>query len=484
MPLPSYSVSRSALHFYRLWPLVLAILLLAGTLLAPARAVHAQTIDWREQRTSHFTILYSAGQEAIAQEYVGFTDEIYEEIATIFSHRTATPIILRLYPTLESYYQVNPLARNTPGVVAHADFRRREVVVVIEQTLSQTPTEIQNNIRHELTHIVIAELSENRLNTGFHEGVAQYVEHQSRELEARVELLRRTVERNDLMPWSDFDERDSIYTAPQRSYPQVLSVVAFLVDQHGFGKLREFVVNSARSSGYRSALESTYGVPATELEAQWQAWLPSYLNGGYRLNALTSYDMSYPRQLLDQGLYAEAQAEVEQAIAWLRRNPATQDSDQLAEAERLLILARGGQRAERLMLAARNALETADYEQAQQLIAQARDVYAALGDTRQDAIIAAYTERVNRGLSARTQLQQASELSRSLRFPEARAALDAAAAEFAALGDASRLESALTLRQAMDSRQQLAGYILVAIGLAGIAFGVAGRFFQRDTEIW
>src|SRR5688572_2059774 len=123
---------------------ILLLALLCFILTIPTGA-QAQGSDWSERRTQRFAILYTSGDDATAEQYADFVDSIYDEITAIFGHRTATPIKLRLYPSLERYYEANPLARNMPGIVAHADFRRHEVVVVVPQTASQTLDEIQNN---------------------------------------------------------------------------------------------------------------------------------------------------------------------------------------------------------------------------------------------------------------------------------------------------------------------------------------------------
>jgi hypothetical protein len=457
--------------------------LLVATLLwwAPAGA---QGEDWRERAADKFLILYAAGSEAEAERYAGFIDTIYEEVSAVFSHRTATPLTLRLFPTNEAYYRVNPQARAVPGVVAHADFRRRELVVIVEQTLQQTEVEVQNNIRHELTHIVAGDLSEGRLNAGFQEGVAQYLELPAGELERKIGALRQSLDQGLLLPWSAFDERDSIYSRPEISYPQTLSVVAFLVEREGLGKLREFLTTSARSSGYRSALERTYGVSATRLEEEWAAWLPGYLDGGYRRNAVATYDLSYPRQLVTEGRYNEANTELEQTITWLEQNQTTQPAEILAEAQALRDQAIIGVRAERLAEATRQALEQGEYNQAQQLLAQARDLYAELGDTRQNDVLQAYSERIARGELANQQLLAADELARNLRYPQARAAADAAANEFAALGDNLRLDNALAIRRTLDERQRFLGAALLGVGMLGIALSLLGQWRQRQPEVW
>jgi hypothetical protein len=445
--------------------------------------------EWREQQTTYFHILYTPGNEAISEQYASFVDTIYDEIATIFAHQTSTPITLRLYPSEESYAAVNPLAPDLPGIVAHADFRRREVAVILPVTERQTPTEIQNNVRHELTHIVAADLSGNRLNTGFQEGIAQYIEEYTPVLDRKVETLKRTREEGGLLAWSDFDDRTRVYGKADISYPQTLSVVAFLIQHDDFATFRNFLSLSAQSSGYRSALEQAYGKSPADLEAEWRNWLPTYLEGDYRHNALISYDLSQARQLLDLGRYAEAQAELEQAIAWMqsedRPSPSPEQSEEvLAEAQQMLDRSKAGQQAETLAAEARAALQQAEYAQASQLVAQARAAYRALGDIRQDAVLTAYAERAERGLQAQERLEQAATMAQSLNLPEARTASDAAAAEFAALGDRVRLNQALSFRRSLDSQQQLVGTVLVALGVMGTLFSLWGRWFLREEEVW
>ncbi|MEI6180981.1 MAG: hypothetical protein WCP31_09510 [Chloroflexales bacterium] len=465
--------------------LTIALLIAVAWTLALVTPTLAQgTSTWYERATAKFIILYAPGSAADAEQYATWVDGVYDSLATTFNFRTTPPLTLRLYPTSEAYYQVNPAARAVPGVVAHADFRHRELVVILEQTRQQTEAEQHNNVRHELTHIIAADLSANRLDTGFQEGVAQYLEQPAGSLDLQIADLRQADAQSLLLPWSTFDSRDQIYAAPELSYPQTRSVVAFLVERNGFAALRTFLTMSARSSGYRSALERTYGVTSTVLETEWLAWLPSYLDGGYRRSALTAYDLSFARSLVEQGNYAAAAEELRQALAWLRKQAATQPPAVITEAESLLLRSETGMRAEQVAESARQALERADYTQAQTLLADTRQRYAELGDVRQDAVLTLYEERAARGLQATDQLAEATMLAQSFRYPAARSAADAAAREFAALGDAVRRANALNLRATLDQRQRLLGLVLCLVGTAGALFSLIGRIFARPSEAW
>lgn len=486
--LPIINPLRPWLFIPRLLVLFTAICVL---FLLPSGAVLAQDNDWVEQPTDHFIILFTPNHIDVASEYAGFVDVVYEETANAFNYSASNPITLRLYPTFEDYYEVNPLARNMPGVVAHADFRRREVAVILPQTERQTEEEIQNNVRHELTHIIAADLSGNRLNTGFQEGIAQYMEQHSPGLiQQKTQYLADSYQRGQLLSWSDFDDRDAVYSNPQISYPQTLSIISFLVERYGFDTLRNFLVISKNSSGYRSALERAYGVSPADLEEQWRDWLPSYIEGGYLNKSVGSYDLSYPRRLLEAGRYAEAEAELTSAIEWMVTNPEGDDvtaapsEEMLTDAEAMLNQSQQGQQAEAQAHEARAALEQGQYELARQKIEQARASYAALNDTRQNDVLDSYAERVERGLWAIAQLERARSQKDALRFLDATAAADAAANEFAAIGDVENFNQAMELRRSLDTRQRIVGMGLLVFGIVGLVMSMVSRFFWRQPDIW
>ncbi len=465
------------------WQVLLLLILLGSSAVLPLRPAAAQSDEWAELSTTYFTILYPPDETGRleAEAYAGFVDQIYDEIATLFEYRAATPLILRLFPSFESYQAVNPLARDIPGIVAHADFRKRELAVVLPRTEQQSPDEIQNNIRHELTHIFAADLSNNQLNTGFQEGIAQYVEIPTGEYTRKLELIQQALASNRLIRWSDLQERERIYNEPQIGYPQSLSIVTFLIENYGFRTFRTFIEETGRSTGYRAALQSVYRTSPSELEAQWRAWLPSFVDGTYVTRPAIGFDLNYPIRLLEQGRYAEAQSELEATIEWLRTTP---QQDTLQEAEALLIRSRAGQQATQIALSARTALANGEYEQALNLTQQARQAFAAIGDTRQEQVLEVYAARAIRGLRANQQLATASSQLESFRFWDARDAAERAAQEYARLGDTQRAEQALALRDSLSDWQRLAGVGLVVLGVLSLLASLWGRWLLNDQEVW
>ncbi|HBY95646.1 MAG TPA: hypothetical protein DEP84_17115, partial [Chloroflexi bacterium] len=330
-----------------------AVLFLVALLLAPG-ALHAQGPDeqaltWHEQSTTHFAILYPEGEEAEAARYATFVDQVYDNLTTLFDHRLETPVTLRLYPTLAAYEEINPLAGEVKGVIAHAQLGRREIAVLVPRTANLSDEEVINNIRHELTHLIIGDLSGDRLPVGFHEGVAQYIERPGRDQAAKVELLRQAREAKRLLSWSQLNAGSTVYKNPEIGYSQAVSIVSYLVNVYGFDRLVEFIRALRTSPGYRSALQATYGVPADQLERAWLDALPAYLDGRWQVNALWAYDLGPLRALVAEGAYASAESQLGEAIRLLETS---QQSDVLGEARHLLALSQRGQDAGEAVLAA------------------------------------------------------------------------------------------------------------------------------------
>jgi hypothetical protein len=431
---------------------------------------------WLDRATGHYSLVYAEGSEADADYYAAFADELYAWEARLFATDIEKPITLRLYPTLESYFQANPLAAQIAGVVAHANAGRREIAIALPRVAALGDEDRRNNVRHELAHLFLSALSDDQMPTGFHEGIAQYLEKPTSELEAGVQLLRQADQQGRLLDWSTLNERDRAYSDPQVAYPQSRSVVAFLVDRYGFARLLDFARAFRGAPGFRTALEQAYGVPADQLEAEWAAYLPEYLDGRWKINALYDYDLSRAEQLVTTGAYTPAEQELAAAIALLE----TTDQDEaLARAQALLARARQGQAAHALADAARDALETGDYALAGDLVSQARDAFAALDDTARNAELAAYGARLQAVARARGRLANAEARSGGVLALSARDAALALAAELAALGDEAGARQAAGLAARIDARLQDSGTGLLVVAIVLLLANAGRRWMVR-----
>ncbi len=459
------------------WLVWLALSTLLGVLIVPA-PLRAQGATWHEQRTRSFAVLYPQGAEADANEYAQFVDGVYDEISAVFGYRTPTPVVLRIYPTMELYYEANPLAEQLQGVVAHAHTGRREISVALPQTTGQSSEQIVNNVRHELAHIIATELGNNKLSTAWQEGIAQYVEHPTGELDTKIQLLDRARANNKLFAWSDINQPNVPYQAPEISYPQTYSMVAFLVQRNGFATLRRFIEATKTTTGYRSALETAYGVSADRLEAEWVAQLPAFVAGGYRQPPTAVFDSTAAEALIARGEYDTAARELEMTQAGL---PA--DAPERATVAALLGRAEDGQRALTLAAEAKDALARGDYNAAQRAAAQAQPLLAALGQREQADVVGEYAALANEGLRAQQQLDGARRALRTLRISPARAALVQAYTSFTRLGDADGAAAAQQTLATIERTQWLLVIGVLLLAAITVGWNIHRRVSERTPLV-
>ena len=437
---------------YHLLPVLLLFLLQAAVL-------QAQDVRWEERRTLLFSILYPSGAETTVDQYAQFVDGVYDETSALVGYRPIPPIVLRIYPTMDLYYQANPLAARLPGVIAHAHTGRREISVAIPQTIGQSDEEIENNVRHELTHIIAADLSGGRLTTPWQEGISQYVERPSSQLEAKMELMRQIVAENRLLSWSELNQPGATYADPRIGYPQTLTIVAFLIQRNGIERFRAFMETMKDASGYRGALETVYGVPADVLEQEWLAQLPRYISEGYRNPAAAGagrgpFDLAQPEQMIERGDYSGAIRSLQPLVESMR---AAGDQVALLRGQSLLARALAGREATSLASEAHEALGRGDYPTAYASGTKGRAQLEALGLHEQAAAAGEYAALAERGIAAQNQFDEAGTLLRRLQLRPAQQRLTVAYQTFGELGDEAR------------ASQARAGLLLIARGEQALA---------------
>lgn len=445
------------------------------------------TIDWRELKTENFVIVYAESVEGVpstacecgieeAEFYAGFVEEAYQDLVVIFGKELETPINLRLFPTEESYYEVNPVAEFITGVIAHAMNNREEIAIALPRTRPLTEEEIINNVRHELTHFFASLLSDGNLTTGFQEGIAQYVEKPTVRASYDPTLLKLAFEQDRLLTWDELDKSERVFADPQVAYPQALSIASFLIDQYGFPTFLKFIEANALEPGYRSALKTTYNKSAEALEAEWLAYLPEYFSGRWQINVIYAYDLSRMVNLVEHGAYTDAEAELAEIIQLLET---TDQTDVLSEAELLLAEAHQGQAAGKLADEARQALEAHDYSTALTKGNDAITAYEEIGYRDRIPEIQVYIQRAELGQSAVDQLQRGEQLLESFRFLEAETQIYEATMLLQALDHQVAAQQGVELLQASTQRQNFLAYGMLSVGGLLLLFNGIRRLMHR-----
>jgi hypothetical protein len=437
----------------------LLLLLICGLGLRP-QAVRAQTIHWNERRTLQFSLLYPDDASAAAEQYAHFVDGIYEEISAWWGYRATTPIVLRIYPTKALYEQVNPQAALIPGVIAHAHTGRREISIDLEQTTNQSQEEIMNNVRHELTHIVAADLSGNKLSAMWQEGIAQNAEHRTAQLDTKMHLMDQAMQTNQVLDWNALNQPSVVYDDPQLAYPESYTIVGFLLRRDGMDAFRSFVQAMRWTSNYRDALRGAYKISANQLEREWLDQLAAFVGGDYHNAPAPALDLSGASSAINRGDYSGA-------IESLKPKGAGGATSNTDVATALLQRARDGQTAVDSANAARSELANSDYDSAARSAATAVTLFQELGQNDQAQVAEQYATFAQRGLDAEAQIETAQSQLRRLRIGAAQATLTTAWITFTQLGDAGHADQAQAALRAIERGEQalVIGMLLLACGM-------------------
>ncbi|HZR98466.1 MAG TPA: hypothetical protein VFE37_07160 [Chloroflexota bacterium] len=443
--------------------LFLALTLLALLCALPPRVAGAADDEpWLTQATTYFTIYYTAADSAAAAYYAGEADELYAAVASVFDHGPAAPVALRLYSTGAAYAGANPIAGVMEGVVAHADARRGEIALAVDRLARAGPAATRDTIRHELMHLVASELSADRLPVGFQEGLAQYAEREASDRQRLVQSLERAQSTGRLLTWETLNDQRRFLSRVNVAYPEALSIVSFLADRYGLGSLRRFMLDlGAADRPWTEALEAVYGRSATDLEAEWRAYLPSYYSSRWEINQIRSLDLSDARAQLAAGEYALARPQVEEAR---RLYADLEQPARVEEADRYLERIAAGLAAGDLAAQGRTRLAERAYTAARDLLVEADQRYADADDERWRPTLAEPLAAAERGAEAEARLAQATSLVAAWRYPEGRERSAEAAALYLGLGDTSGWEQAQSLHSEAESGQRRLALLLLSAG--------------------
>jgi hypothetical protein len=446
------------------WALLL-LALLCWQPAPPAQAQQGGAIPddaWLRRDTTYFTIFYTADGAEALERYASVVDGLYEYVTAAFDHGPTPPVPLRLYPTTRAYASANPIARYVEGVVAHADTLAGEIGIAVERVDRAGAQTLRDTVRHELMHLVLTELSGDRLPIGFQEGLAQYAEKEASDRRRLAESLRTAERQGQLLSWEALNEQPRFLRRMNVAYPEALSVVTYLIDRHGLGPFKRFLRELAREEQpYQQALETAYAQTAEALEADWRDYLPSYYSGRWENNLLRTLDLADAKARFAAGEYAEARPLFEQAQ---RLHLDLDQATRAAEADTYLGRIALAQDAAELAERGRAQLAQRDYDGARALLGAAEQRYAEVGDARWRPALADPLAHAERGAAAGDQLAAAQALVANWRYPEGRDRSAEAAALFQAIGDSEGAQRAHALSAEADSRQSRLALVLLGGG--------------------
>jgi Peptidase MA superfamily len=214
--------------------------------------------------TTHFK-LYSSPTDSEVLEKVGRSLELfYSKLSKHLSFELKNPLVVLIYPDLQSFHKAINLKEKTDWVVGAASYNKLMFVSPLNPGKAHDFDSVVLAANHELVHTMLLNMSKNKLPRWFDEGIAYFFAGQlDKNQFSRVKELVR----NKKQPtWAALAEFSSVEFGDQFGYPFSASAVNYLVSEFGYKKL------SSAALDYQQ-IESIYGHSLISLEERWLKWI-------------------------------------------------------------------------------------------------------------------------------------------------------------------------------------------------------------------
>jgi hypothetical protein len=230
--------------------------------------------DWHHISRDSVTLYWYEGDDAFASELM---DAVYTALSRLDENTGALledPVSLYIYASSSDLQGSMIYPQEWTGGVAFTEYG---VIAIGISTGSYYLEWGKRAIAHELTHLVVHQVTFNPYNTlptWLDEGLAMSSEG---ELEAQFVNVLNDAKENDVL----ISVRSLCSPFSADSYQALLSyaesheVVAYLIDEFGRDNMLELLNTFANGSGYDEALIKVYGFDMDGLNAAWRASLES-----------------------------------------------------------------------------------------------------------------------------------------------------------------------------------------------------------------
>ncbi len=244
------------------------------------KAAYENTRDFRARRSQHFEIRYKPGREEIILDYAVETlERAYTELSSDFGYSPSGLIVVEIYPDLSMLARATGLsmeALKTTGTIGICKFNR---LLISSPRVSLLGYTWRDTMSHELVHLFVSKVGDNKVPVWLHEGFAKFEELRWRkapgaELKPSYEsLLSRALRENKLVTLEEMHPSMALLPSQEHAalaYATVQTMVQFLFEKKGYGGLRELLAEIARDGNLDHAFKKVYGFDTHGLQEHWK----------------------------------------------------------------------------------------------------------------------------------------------------------------------------------------------------------------------
>jgi len=237
----------------------------------PARIrIEDNRYDWRSLTEGKVTLYWYNGDDSFGGEVMAATQGALARLAADTGAELEKSVKIYIYANSRDLQGSMIYPQEWTGGVA---FTRYGIIAI-----GIAPNELEwgsRAIAHELTHLVIHQVTFNPysdLPVWLDEGLAMKAEGEMEPLFAA--LLDKAASEGKLSSVRSLSSPFSAYAEESTlAYAQSYSLVAFLIDSYGQGKMFALLNTFRQGSGYDQALSGVYGFDMDGLDALWRASL-------------------------------------------------------------------------------------------------------------------------------------------------------------------------------------------------------------------
>ena len=231
--------------------------------------IEDERYDWKTLQHGQVTLFWYEGNDSFGAELMSATQEALNRLATNTGAELVSPVKLYIYASQADLLGAMVYPQEWTGGVAYSEFGI--IAIGIEPTQSQLEWG-KRTISHELTHLVINQLTYNPYNylpNWLNEGLAMNSEGEL-ELSFILALSRAEAENSYISVRSLCSPFSAYVDQTVLAYAESYEIVTYLINEYGREKMFELLNVFKQGSGYDEALERIYGFDMDELNSLWQ----------------------------------------------------------------------------------------------------------------------------------------------------------------------------------------------------------------------
>jgi hypothetical protein len=232
--------------------------------------IEDERYDWKTKQQGQVTLYWYEGDDSFAEELMAAAQDALVRLADNTGAELDNPVKIYIYANQADLIGAMVYPQEWTGGVAFSQFG----IVAIGIETSQSQLEWgKRTIAHELTHLVIHQLTDNPYNylpTWLDEGLAMSSEGEL-ELSFVFALSWAEAENSYISIRSLCSPFSSYIDQTMLAYAESYKIVAYLIDEYGSEKMLELLKAFNKGSSYDEALIKVYGFDMDELNTLWLA---------------------------------------------------------------------------------------------------------------------------------------------------------------------------------------------------------------------